>query len=189
MAERYAAAHDLRIIKEYSEPALSGKTADRPQLKLMLSGVGKLRPAALIVWKTDRLAREHVDSALMKRTIRNAGCSIHYIAEPMPNESKIASLMEMQLEAMAEFYSAQLNENIIRGMTYNAERCYYNGHPTLGYMPEPGKKASKRILVDSDTAPIVQRIRKPRKSCEYLHYHLIIVRNIALVIPRFPLML
>ncbi len=59
---------------------------------------------------------------------------------------------------MAEFYSQQLKQNTRRGMIYNAENCFYNGHPTLGYKPEEGKKASKKILIDPDTAPVVQRI-------------------------------
>ena len=67
-------------------------------------------------------------------------------------------MFEEPLEAMAEFYSQQLKQNIRRGMTYNAENCFYNGHPALGYKPEEGKKASKKILIDPDTAPVVQRI-------------------------------
>ena len=118
----------------------------------MLSEVGKLHPAALIVWKTDRIARNRVDSAL------DSGCEIHYVAEAMPKDAPEAALMEGLLESMAEFYSKQLKQNIVRGMRYNAENCYYNGHKMLGYKPEEGKKANKKILIDPDTAPIVQRI-------------------------------
>lgn len=46
----------------------------------------------------------------------------------------------------------------MRGMRYNAENCFYNGHKMLGYKPEAGKKANRKIIVDPDTAPIVQRI-------------------------------
>lgn len=157
-AEKYAEAHGFKIIKEYCDEALSGTTDDRPQFQFMLSEVSLLRPAALIVWKTDRIARDRIDSALAKKTIRDAGCVIHYVAEAIPQESPEASLMEGFLETMAEFYSKQLRQNIVRGMRYNAENCFYNGHKMLGYRPEEGKKANKKILIDPDTAPIVQRI-------------------------------
>lgn len=157
-AERYANAHGFRIIKEYADEALSGTSDDRPQFQLMLSEVGRIRPAALIVWKTDRIARNRIDSALAKKTIRDAGCTLHYVAEAIPQESPEGALFEGILESMAEFYSKQLRQNIDRGMRYNAENCLYNGHPTLGYKPEEGKKANKKILINPDTAPIVQRI-------------------------------
>ena len=157
-AERYAEAHGFTIIKEYPDAALSGTSDDRPQFQLMLSEVGHIRPAALIVWKTDRIARDRTDSALAKKIIRDAGCVIHYVAEAIPQDSPEGALFEGILESMAEFYSKQMRQNIKRGMQYNAENCLYNGHPTLGYKPEEGKKASKKILIDPDTAPVVQRI-------------------------------
>ncbi len=157
-AQKYADAHGLRIIKEYADEALSGTSDDRPQFQLMISEVARMKPAALIVWKTDRIARNRVDSALSKKAIRDTGCTINYVAEAIPQEAPEAALMEGLLEFMAEFYSKQLRQNIMRGMRYNAENCYYNRHKMLGYRPEEGKKANRKILVDPDTAPIVQRI-------------------------------
>ena len=157
-AEKYAEAHGYTIMKEYAYEALSGTSDDRPKFQLMLTEVGQIRPAALIVWKTDRIARNRIDSALAKKIIRDAGCVIHYVAEAIPQDSPEGALFEGLLESMAEFYSQQLKQNIRRGMIYNAENCFYNGHRTLGYKPEEGKKASKKILIDPDTAPVVQRI-------------------------------
>lgn len=157
-AKRYAEAYGLKIIKEYSDEAMSGTSDDRPQFQLMLSEVGRIRPAALIVWKTDRIARNRIDSVLSKKIIREAGCTIRYVAENIPDDGPESALFEGMLETFAEFYSRQLAQNINRGMRNNAENCLYNGHPTLGYKPEEGKTANKKILIDPDTAPIVQRI-------------------------------
>jgi DNA invertase Pin-like site-specific DNA recombinase len=76
----------------------------------------------------------------------------------LPPADAEAALMEGMMESLAEYYSKQLSTNITRGMRFNAEHCYYNGHKTLGYKPEEGKKRNKAILVDPDTAPVVQRI-------------------------------
>ena len=74
----------------------------------MLAEVSKLKPAVLILWKTDRLGRDRYTLALAKKTIRDAGCSISYIAEAIPDDSPESVLMEGMLESMAEFYSKQL---------------------------------------------------------------------------------
>ena len=54
-AQKYAAGHGLQIIKEYKDEAISGTTDQRPGFQLMLSEIGKIKPGALIIWKTDRL--------------------------------------------------------------------------------------------------------------------------------------
>ena len=119
-AVKYAEAHGFTIIKEYADAALSGTSDDCPQFQLMLSEVGHIRPAALIVWKTDRITRNREDSAIAKKLIKNAGCAIHYVAEAIPQGAPEASLFEGLLESMAEFYSQQLRQNIRCGMLYNA---------------------------------------------------------------------
>ena len=153
-AQRYAAAHGLKIIKEYEDKALTGTNDNRPAFQKMMFEIKTIKPAALILWKTDRLGRERYDLAIAKKTIRDAGCTIHYVAEKIPQDSPEAALMEGMLEAMAEFYSMQNRQNVIRGMTYNAENSLFNGHVMLGYK----KGKDKRYVIDDKTAPIVQRI-------------------------------
>lgn len=155
-AQRYADAHGLKIIKEYADRAISGTTDERPAFRQMLSEVGKLKPAVLIIWKTDRLGRDRYTLAIAKKTIRDAGCSIQYVAEVVPADSPEAVLMEGLLESMAEFYSKQLRQNVTRGLRYNAENALYNGHKMLGYTVDN----DKHYIVDDKTAPIVQRIYK-----------------------------
>ncbi len=160
-AKNYADGHGLQIVKEYEDAALSGTTDQRPGFQLMLSEVGKIRPAALIIWKTDRLGRDRYDLAIAKKIIRDAGCTIYYIAEPISGDAPETALMEGVLESMAEYYSRQLRTNIKRGHLYNAQNCLYNGHKTLGYKAEPAPefgKDRKRYVIDPETAPFVQKI-------------------------------
>ncbi len=160
-AKNYADGHDLQIVKEYEDAAISGTTDQRPGFQLMLSEIGKIRPAALIIWKTDRLGRDRFDLAIAKKQIRDAGCVIHYIAEPISGDAPESALMEGVLESMAEYYSRQLRTNIKRGHMYNAQNCLFNGHKTLGYKAEPAPefgKDRKRYVIDPETAPFVQKI-------------------------------
>lgn len=153
-AHAYAKAHGLKIIKEYEDRAISGRTDDRPGFQLMLSEIGKIKPNAVILWKTDRLGRDRYTLALAKKTIRDAGAQIHYVAETNPTDAPESVLLEGLLESMAEFYSKQLRQNVTRGMRYNAEHCLFNGHKLLGYAVDD----TRHYIPDPATAPIVQRI-------------------------------
>lgn len=154
-AHAYARGHDLKIIKEYTDSAMSGTRDDRPGFQLMLSEITKLRPSTLILWKTDRLGRDRVILTAAKKKIRDAGCCIKYVAEISPDDTPESALIEGLMESLAEFYSLQLRQNVTRGMNYNAEHALYNGHKLLGYTVD---KATKKYIVDEKTAPIVQRI-------------------------------
>mgnify|MGYP004612971067 CR=1 FL=1 len=154
-AHFFAETHDWKIIKEYSDEAISGTTDERPDFQLMLSEVATLKPAVLILWKVDRLGRDRIDIALAKKTLRDAGCRVKYVAETVANEdTPEANFTEAMLESVAEFYSAQLRVNVTRGLRYNAEHALYNGRKTLGYAVD----SSKHYVIDDETAPIVQRI-------------------------------
>lgn len=153
-AHAYAKAHGLKIIKEYEDRAISGRTDDRPGFQLMLHEIGKIRPHAVILWKTDRLGRDRYTLALAKKTIRDAGAQIHYVAETNPTDAPESVLLEGLLESMAEFYSKQLRQNVTRGMRYNAEHCLFNGHKLLGYAVDD----TRHYIPDPATAPIVLKI-------------------------------
>ena len=153
-AHAYATAHGLKIIKEYEDRAISGRTDERPGFQLMLSEIGKIKPNAVILWKTDRLGRDRYTLALAKKTIRDAGAQIHYVAETNPTDAPESVLLEGLLENLAEYYSKQLRQNVTRGMRYNAEHCLFNGHKLLGYAVDD----TRHYIPDPATAPIVLRI-------------------------------
>ena len=64
-------------------------------------------------------------------------------------------LLESVLEGMAEYYSAELSEKILRGMTENALKGKMNGGQSpFGYFVDEDRK----LQIDPKTAPIVQDI-------------------------------
>ncbi len=156
-AHDYAEANGFEIIKEYADDAISGSRNDREQYQLMLSEIRILKPAALILWKTDRFSRND-DARFDKMIIRNAGCRIHYVAELTPDETPESLLMENIMEDFATYYLRQLSGNVKRGQAFNYERGLYLGVKMLGYTYEGEGRHNKRIVVDPVTAPIVQRI-------------------------------
>lgn len=156
-AHEYAKAHGYHIIKEYDDPAYSGTRDDRPAFQLMLFEVEKLRPAYLILWKTDRLSRDRIDAVVAKKRLRECGVKIVYVAESIPDDDEATQiLMESIYEAMAASFIVSHRKNVVRGMTYNAENALYNGIKILGYTGKPNQKYE----IDDSTAPTVRRIFK-----------------------------
>ena len=154
LAESYAESRGLHIIKEYEDRAISGTTDDRDGFQDMLYEVKYLKPAYLILYKTDRLSRDRFDLLCARRIIRAAGCEIVYTAEAMPEDEADKVLVESIYDAFAEHYVVQLRRNVERGNNYNATHFYYNGHKILGYKGKP----SCKYEIDPDTEPIVKRI-------------------------------
>ena len=105
------------------------------------------------MWKTDRLGRDKYVLAMAKKKIRDAGCEIHLLAEHIPTEGPEGVRIEGLMEAMAEYYSRQLSQNIQRGMDYNAQHALYNGHKLFGYDVD---RSTKKYIPDPNTAPFVQ---------------------------------
>ncbi len=155
-AHIYAETHGYKIIKEYADRAITGTTAERPQYQLMLSEIGNIKPAVLILWKTDRLGRDRTEIILAKKRIREAGCQLCYVAEAIPENSCESSFVEAIIEAQAQWYSEQLSRNISRGMLYSAKQGLYCGVRMLGYSHDSNKK----YIIDERTAPVVRRIFK-----------------------------
>lgn len=165
LAEEYAQIHGLNIVKEYADEALSGRDDTRPQYQLLLSEIKTLKPAVLILWKTDRLGRDRYDLILAKKIIRDAGCSIECVAEPFLDPNDPTSIfIEGMLDAQAEYYSANLTQNVMRGLNFNAKNCYYNGVKVFGYTTEElpikgkGGRSKKIYAIDPVTSPVVRRI-------------------------------
>lgn len=156
-AHEYAKAHGYHIIKEYDDPAYSGTRDDRPAFQLMLYEVEKLKPAFLILWKTDRLSRDRIDAVIAKKRLRECGVKIVYVAESIPDDDEATQiLMESIYEAMAASFIVSHRKNVVRGMTYNAENALYNGVKILGYIG----KTDHKYEIDETTAPTVRRIFK-----------------------------
>ena len=86
-----------------------------------------------------------------QRMIKDSAKHLLSATEPI-SEDSTGILLESLLEGYAEFYSAELSEKVIRGMTENALKCQYNGGAIpLGYTVDE----QKHFLVDPLTAPFI----------------------------------
>lgn len=152
--EAYARMHNLRVVKVYADKALSGTNDKRPQFQKMLKDAERGRWAYVVTWKVDRFARNRYDSATYKYRLKKYGVRVLYAKEAIP-EGPEGILLESVLEGSAEYYSANLSQNIKRGMRYNALDCKVNnGSMPFGYCKGP----DGRFAVLESEAEIIREI-------------------------------
>ncbi len=88
----------------------------------------------VLVWKLDRFARNRYDSARYKAQLKKNGVKVVSATEAISAGAE-GILLESVLEGMAEYYSADLADKVVRGRTENALKCKWNGGTVpLGYI-------------------------------------------------------
>ena len=152
--EAYARMNNLRIVKVYADRHLSGTTDQRPQFQRMLKDAAHGGWSYVLTWKVDRFARNRYDSATYKFRLKKHGVRVLYAKEAIPDGPE-GILLESVLEGSAEYYSANLSQNIKRGMHYNALDCKVNnGSMPFGYRKGP----DGRYALEDAEAEVVREI-------------------------------
>lgn len=155
----YAKRNDFILPDEYifiEEEGRSGRKASkRPQFMRMI-GTAKTKPKpfdVILLWKFSRFARNREDSILYKSMLRKqCGVDVVSISENI-GDDKMSVLIEALIEAMDEYYSINLAEEVKRGMTEKATRGEPLGQAPFGYTSSEG-----RFIPNPQTAPIVKMI-------------------------------
>ena len=166
----YAEKNGITVIKHYIDRAFSAKTDNRPEFQQMIKDSGKKLFDVVLVWKFDRFARNRFDSANYKMILKKNGVHLISVMEPIAEGSQ-GILVETLLEGMAEYYSAELSEKVIRGQTENAlkGKCT-GGTGTIGYKIDE----DKFYHLDPLTSPLVleafQRYDNGEKMVEIVNF-------------------
>ena len=166
----YSPASQLEKIREYAkrngyilpeeyifmDEGISGRhTAKRTAFNRMI-GTAKQKPRpfdAILLWKFSRFARNREDSIVYKSMLRKqCGIDVISISESI-GDDKMSVIIEAMIEAMDEYYSINLAEEVKRGMNEKAGRGQAVSIPSYGYLIEDG-----RYIPDPDTMPVVRKI-------------------------------
>ena len=147
----FAEKNGITILRHYIDRAFSAKTDNRPEFQNMIKDSNKKLFDTVIVWKLDRFARNRYDSARHKATLKKNGVKVVSATEAIADGS-VGIMMETILEGMAEYYSVDLSEKVVRGMTDNALKCMFNGGTKpIGYIIDK----EQHFQIDPVTSPFV----------------------------------
>ena len=161
----YAKRNDYLIEDKYIyiDEGISGTSAKRrPAFQKMIS-TAKTKPKpfdAILVHKFDRFARSREDSVVYKSLLRRE-CNIKVISiTEHLEDDKFSVILEAMLEAMAEYYSLNLAEEVMKGMSEKARRGQVQSVSPFGY-----KTVNKKYVIDEDNAEIVRLIFDKFVNC------------------------
>lgn len=150
----YAQKNKITIVKIYADEAKTATNANRPQFQQMVKDSQLGIFSMVIVHKLDRFARDRYDSAFYKRELKKNGVKLISVLENL-DDSPESIILESVLEGMAEYYSANLAREVMKGLKETALQCKHTGgKPPLGYKLNPDKTYS----IDEDKAPIIKLI-------------------------------
>ncbi|MXW25259.1 MAG: hypothetical protein F4Z77_03005, partial [Dehalococcoidia bacterium] len=159
----YAEKNGYVVTREYVDEAESGRVADRPQFRLMLdAATADDAPfAEILVWKFSRFTRKREHAVAFKSMLRRRGVRVVSITEHA-DDSPTGKLMEAIIESVDEFYSANLAEEVTRGMREAASRGFWvSTFAPYGYRKvkvQDGAKERPKLELDPPADAVVRRI-------------------------------
>ena len=152
----YAERNGYMVIGTYADRAVSGTTDNRPEFQRMIKDSKRKQFDLVIVWKLDRFARNRYVSAKYKSQLKQNGVRVVSANETI-SEGADGILLESMLEGMAEWYSADLKDKVIRGLNLNADKCLWNGGTLpIGYVVDE----EQHLQPNPMTAPYVLEVFK-----------------------------
>ena len=154
--ENYCKNNNLILDKQhiYVDEGISGRKADkRPAFQEMIKHAKKKEFDVILVHKFDRFARSREDSVVYKSLLKkDCGIKVISITESIEDD-KFSVILEAMLEAMAEYYSLNLADEVKKGMTEKAERGEWQTYAPFGY-----KIVDKKLEILDEQASVVRMI-------------------------------
>lgn len=154
----YAKRNDYILPDEFvfMDEGISGKSTKKRTEFLRMIGIAKTKPKpfdAILLWKFSRFARNREDSIVYKSMLRKqCGIDVISISESL-GDDKMSVLIEAMIEAMDEYYSINLAEEVRRGMTEKARRGEIQTIAPFGYYMK-----DKQIYPKEGEAEIIQKV-------------------------------
>lgn len=151
----YANQRGWHVIEEFIEPGASARTADRPELARLLARCrSDARPHVVLVHKIDRLARNVFDHATIRAVLKQHGIRLASVVENV-DESVSGELVENIMASIAQFYSANLSEEVKKGMRQKVINGGWPHRPPRGYfLVKTGQ--SSRIEIHPKDGPLMK---------------------------------
>ena len=150
----YAEREGYEVVKIYSDEAMTAKNDRREDFQNMIYAAMSTNDFDyILVHKFNRFARNKFDSVIYKKKLRDIGKNVISVTQKI-DDSPEGKMLEGVIEAVDEYYSANLALEVIKGMRENALKgVSTGGRPPLGYSYGPDGR-----LLPNDKAFIVQRI-------------------------------
>lgn len=154
----YALEKGIYISKEniFVDGGISGRHADnRIEFQLMIDKalVKSNKCNYVLIHKYDRFARNKEESVMYKSKLKRVGVKLVSVMEPLPEDRKMALILENQLETNSELYSINLSDEVYKGLRVLADEGKHVNRPPYGY-----KKVFKEVIKIKNKDKIIKEM-------------------------------
>ena len=158
--KRKAQSMGALVVKEFADRGESARSANRPELQKMLAYLKEDGGIDyVIVHKLDRLARNRADDVEINRAFEEAGVRLVSTSENI-DQTPGGMLLHGIMSSIAEFYSRNLANEVIKGMGEKARNGGTLGKAPLGYVNVRGRDEHGRevrtVELDEERAPLLR---------------------------------
>ncbi|HDE3574048.1 TPA: recombinase family protein [Staphylococcus aureus] len=154
--EQYCRFNGYELVDIYADRGISGKSMNRPELQRMLNDAKNGKLDCVMVYKTNRLARNTSDLLTIVEELHRQNVEFFSLSERMEVKNSTGKLMLQILASFSEFERNTILENIYTGQRQRALEGYYQGNLPLGYNNIPDNK--KELMINQHEANIVKYI-------------------------------
>ena len=153
VCSEYAARKGYEVVHEYVDRAVSGKTDKRDAFQRMLRDSATAEWSAVIVYKLDRFARNRIESAVNRSTLKKNGVSLLSAQEEIP-ETPEGVLLESLIEGLNEYFSLELAQKVSRSFyDLRLKGQFLGGKPPYGY-----KVVDKHYVINEEQAEKIRYV-------------------------------
>jgi site-specific DNA recombinase len=154
---QYAKTNGWKVAGHFIEEGETARNADRPELKNLLHYCKEHKDIdAIIVHKLDRFARNLVDHCTIKAILKQRGIRLVSVSEPF-DDNPVGHLLENIMASIAEWYSANLGEEVKKSNTIKLQRGEWPHKPPLGYKSVRNEENRAKHVPNPDAASLVHQ--------------------------------
>lgn len=152
--EEYCSRNDMQIIEWYADEGESG-AKERPGFDTIIYGDVNNPPVeAVIVAKSDRVARDIMVYYYYKMMLRKKGINLISVAEDFGQMGAFASMLEAFTICVAEMERENIKKRTMGGRSVkSAQGGYSGGRAPYGYYV-----SDKRLVVDEEAAKVIRYV-------------------------------
>lgn len=149
------------VIGQYVDRGISGKAmGNRLELQRLLKDAKVNKFQEIWVWKTNRLARNHLDLLKIVDELDKNNVGFKSCSEAFDTATPTGKLLMNVLASIGEFERESIVENVKMGMKQRAREGKWNGGIVLGYntVKINGTENKTKLEIDEKEALLVKKI-------------------------------
>ena len=169
VCNQYAKANDLIVVDTYIDRATTGTNDNRAAFQQMLKDSETSVWEVVLVYAIDRFGRNSIEVAINKQRLKsNKKVLISATQRTSENLDETKNLDGILLEnvyiGIAEYYSAELSQKILRGLKESRRKGQFCG----GKVPYGYYVKDKKLHIDEEKAKIVRFIYEQYSAGVYV---------------------